>query len=973
VIKKIAILIKRKSFKNFKRAKLCLFFILFLMNSNFIFCQLNNQLGTPFIKNFTEEEIKNNLTVYDISQSINGEMYFATPRALLEYDGIRWRNYTFGLESDLRSVLYKDNQHIYTSGHGGFGYWSKNSKGILEYTSLFFKEPKKNDPLLPIFFRIKEIKEKILFQTFQQIYIYDPKTNVIDIIGAYRGFNVLFSSKERAFIQDSGLGLFEIKNKERTLIIGKELDQFHVVGVFVQNPKELLIATKNNGVWTWKDEKLVKNDWAVNSILEKYLVNDVQAFESDKLIIGTVRNGAYIVSLQGEVLFHLEKSNGLLDNTVRRVFTDLNSNLWLGLDNGLSYVQIKGNTNYLIDTEGTFGTVFTSHLKDSLLYLGTNQGLFAKNTLLPKSKPTLVDKNLGQIWGIQEIDNQILVGSHEGVFVIEDQKLTPIHFEAGAWLFRKHPKINGILYVGFYSGVGVFKRINGNWIFQKKWKEFGESSRFIEFDNYGELWVAHPSKGYYRLVLSDDGLDLKEFEFYGVNNNFVDAFAYLCIVDGNLVFYNPNGFFNYDPIENTFMKDKYSSEIFKGIRGINNIYQSENTFWYSTPKSMGYVTRTSTANFNTISEPFYSIRNKHLSDFNKFKKLNDSIYGIGVRNGMVFHNIKKSETFSIPPNIRSIQLISTTDTISAPINTNDVLEIPNHNNFLKISLAMPKTPLANAKKIQYKLNGLNKDWSSWEYRTELNFPGLSHGSYVLEVRSEGKSKASSEIIKRAFRINPPWYLTNLAYGIYFLLLVLVNFLYRTYYKRNNEKQMTLLKLAEKEKRHRQEEKFQLDRLEAENKMSVLREDNLNLEIKKKNSELASSTLNNIKKNELLTSLVLDIEKIDENVLNSSLHSPIKKVVKKINHHLVDKEDWLAFELHFRNAHAEFFDKLREKYPELSSNEIKLSAYLKLNLSSKEIALLMNISIKSVEQGRWRLRKKLNLPKESNLVNYIQSF
>ncbi len=972
MIKKVAILINSKSFKNFKKAKLCLFFILFLVINNFTFCQLNNQLGAPFIKNFTEEEIKNNLTIYDISQNTNGEMYFATPAGLLEYDGIRWKSYTYQLESDLRSVFYKDDQHIYTSGHGGFGYWSKNSKGILEYTSLFFKQPKKEAPLLPTFFRIKEIKGKILFKTFQQIYIYDPITSAIETIDAFRGFNVLFSSKGRAFIQDSELGLFEIKNKDRISIIGKLANQLHITGVFIQSPNTFLIVSKNEGIWTWEDGKLVKNDWAVNSLLEKYLVNDVQEFGSDQLIIGTVRNGVYIVSHQGEVLLHIEKSNGLIDNTVRRVFIDLNKNLWLGMDNGLSYLQTNSNTSYLMDIEGQFGTVFTSHVKDSMLYLGTNQGLFVKNIHDPKSKPALVDNNLGQIWKIKEIDDQILVGSHEGVFVIEDQKLETIHFEAGAWTFRKHPKIEDILYVGFYSGIGIFKRINGNWIFQKKWEKFGESSRFIEFDAFGQLWVAHPSKGYYRLILSDDGLDLKEFEFYGVTNNFVDAFAYLCKIDGDLIFYNPNGFFKYDPIENTFMKAKYSSDIFKGIRGINNIYQSENTFWYSTPKSVGYVTR-SIANFNKISEPFYSIRNKHLNDFNKFKKLNDSTFGIGVRNGMVFHNIKKSETFNIPPSIRSIQLISTTDTILAPINSKDALEVSYNENFIKISLAAPKTPLANAKKIQYKLNGLHKDWSSWDYRTELNFPGLSHGSYVLEVRSEGKSKASSEIIKRAFRINPPWYLTNLAYGLYFLLLVLVNFIYRIYYKRNNEKQMTLLKVAEKEKRHRQEEKFQLDRLEAESKMSVLREDNLNLEIKKKNSELASSTLNNIKKNELLTSLVVDIEKIDENVLNSSLHSPIKKLVQKINYHLIDKDDWLAFELHFRNAHAVFFDKLREKHPELSSNEIKLSAYLKLNLSSKEIASLMNISIKSVEQGRWRLRKKLNLPKESNLVNYIQSF
>ena len=438
-----------------------LIFVLFLFVSSSLLAQFSSTPGIPFIKNFTEEETKSSLTVYDISQGINGEMYFSTPGGLLEYDGARWKNYTYGLESDLRAVLYKDDQHIYTSGHGGFGYWSKNNKGVLEYTSLFFKQPEKNDALLPVFLEIKEINGKILFQTFQQIFIYDPKTNVIDSINSLRGFNLLFSSKERAFIQDSGMGLFEIKNKDYILIKGIESEKFHIVGVFVQNTNQLLIVTKNNGTWTWKDEKLTKNEWQVNDVLEKHLVNDVQEFENNKLIIGTVRNGVYIVSLQGKVLLHIKKNNGILDNTIRTVFTDLNNNLWLGLDNGLSYVQINSKTNYLLDTEGEFGTVYTSHLKDSLLYLGTNQGLFVKNIFQSKSKPELVDEDLGQIWEIEEIDNQILVGAHQGVFVIDNNKIEPLLIEGGGWIFRKHPKIDDVLYVGFYSGIGVFKLING--------------------------------------------------------------------------------------------------------------------------------------------------------------------------------------------------------------------------------------------------------------------------------------------------------------------------------------------------------------------------------------------------------------------------------------------------------------------------------------------------------------------------------
>ncbi|WP_338359662.1 hypothetical protein [Yeosuana marina] len=950
-----------------------IYFLLLLFTVNSALAQDFNIPGIPFIKNFTEEDIHYELTVFDMSQNPNGIMYFATPGGLIEYDGIRWNRYIAGQESDLRAVFYKDDQHIYTSGHGGFGYWSKNEKGGLKYTSLFFKEPLKHAPLLPVFSRIAEIDGKILFQTFQQIFIYDPINNKLDSMSAFKGFNLLFSSKGRAFIQDAGMGLFEIKGKNRVLLKGTEKQNFHITGVSVNSTNDLIIFTKENGVWLLKNETFSKLKWGLNGVLEKYLANDVQEFDKDRFIIGTIRNGVYIVSSEGKTLLHLEKSNGLLDNTVRRAFADLNSNLWLGMEKGISYIQVNSNSNYFIDTEGKFGTVYTTHLKDSLLYLGTNQGLFVKNISNSKSTPELIDRGIGQVWDIEEVNNELLVGAHDGVYRINHKKLKVVHLEGGAWIFRKNPKNNDIMYVGFYSGIAVFKKINGNWAFQKKWDEFGESSRFIEFDKYGQLWVAHPTKGYYRLRLSEDGMDLKDYEFYNVSNKNVDTYAYLCKIDNDLVFYNPKGFFNYDPIENSFTTSKYPSELFKGIIGINSISQYGNLFWYSTQKSLGYIFRNGN-DFTNYTEPFYSIRNKHLDDFNKFERINDSIFAIGISNGLVFHNInnKQKDRHKDPPTIRYINLISTTDTIVAPITQKEVLEVPYRNSFVKIGIALPKIPIANSQKIQYRLSGLNDKWSEWAYMSVLNFPGLSPGSYLLEIRSGDENEINSQIIGFEFKIMRPWYFNNISITIYVFLLILFNLYYRYYFRKKNRKQLSLLRLEEEEKRNRQKEKFERDKLKTEKEVLLLREENLGLEIKKKNSELASSTLNNIKKNELLINLIEDIEKIDKELLNSSLHSPIKKVIKKINNHLVDKDDWLTFELHFRNAHADFFEKLRKNHPDLSSNEIKLSAYLKLNLSSKEIASLMNISTRSVEQSRWRLRKKLNIPKDSSLTNYIQS-
>lgn len=947
------------------------FSVVFLVQ--FVSGQFSYSPGTPFIKNFTSLETHNDLSIYGISQGTLGEMYFASSDGLLVFDGVRWQNYSHGSESDLRAVYFKNENRVYTSGHGGFGYWSKSAIGRLEFTSLYFKKPQKESTLLPVFSRISENDGKVIFQTFQQIFLYDPVSKVLDSINAKRGFRDLISNGRRSFIQDFD-GLYELVGNELQQIEATPPENLNIIGI-TENPNNgLLLITDNKGFWILENGKLRKQDWPINKILESHLVNTVHETANGNILLGTARNGVYIISNSGKLLLHLNKIDGITKNNISNVFQDSNNNLWLGMKHGLSYVQTNNDLNYLIDTRGEFGTVFSSLLKDSLLYIGTDQGLFAKNWSKRNSSPRLIDKEVGQIWTIQNIDGELLVGSHQGLSKLVNNKLKKVHKEGGAWLLRKHPRYKDILYVGFYSGIAVFKKVNGNWTFLKKWQNYGESSRFMEFDKFENLWVAHPGKGYYRLNLSDNGEDLDEVEFYGSDYKSVSTYAYLAKLDNDLVFFNPSGFYNYNPIKNDFSSSEYYSHIFKDLTQVNSIAQFGNIFWYSTPEEIGYFLRDDT-NFARVNSPFYALKNRHLNDFNKFNQLNDSVFGIGINDGMVFHtlgNNDESPNILLAPIISHIYLLGTADTIFGQIRSKEPVKVPYRNNSLKIELAFPGQPLSFFQEIQYRLLGYSDKWSDWDYMTELNFLGLEAGKYVLELRSGGENGEVSEIVRREIQVTPPWYLSKITISIFTGLFILVNILIRGYFKAKSKKQIEVLKQEEAEKRHRQLVAYELERLESERKMLKLKEENLSLEIKKKNQELASSTLNNIKKNDLLKELIDDVKILEKDILNSSLHSPIKKILKKINSHLTDKDDWLTFELHFRSAHSDFFENLRAKHPNLSSNEIKLSAYLKLNLSSKEIASLMNISVRSVEQGRWRLRSKLNLPKEIGLVNYIQA-
>jgi AraC family transcriptional regulator, chitin signaling transcriptional activator len=93
-------------------------------------------------------------------------------------------------------------------------------------------------------------------------------------------------------------------------------------------------------------------------------------------------------------------------------------------------------------------------------------------------------------------------------------------------------------------------------------------------------------------------------------------------------------------------------------------------------------------------------------------------------------------------------------------------------------------------------------------------------------------------------------------------------------------------------------------------------------------------------------------------------------MNKINNAIKNKDEWKVYETNFNELHEDFFKELLQAYPNLSNKDLKLCSYLKMNLSSKEIAPLMGISVRGVEVHRYRLRKKMGLDSKENLTNFM---
>ncbi|MFT5249968.1 MAG: AraC family chitin signaling transcriptional activator, partial [bacterium] len=235
------------------------------------------------------------------------------------------------------------------------------------------------------------------------------------------------------------------------------------------------------------------------------------------------------------------------------------------------------------------------------------------------------------------------------------------------------------------------------------------------------------------------------------------------------------------------------------------------------------------------------------------------------------------------------------------------------------------------------------------------FENLPFGDYNFKVRALIVGTLSNNIAEFKFSIEKPWFLSNIAVLFYALILLMLiftwYFLSKKYY---NKKQQKLLSEAQKE--------LELKELESSQKIIKLNNDKLRNDIESKNRELATSTMSIIKKNEFLNSI--------KNELSEGKEKSISKVVKIIDKNLNNTDDWKMFQEAFNNADKKFLDKVKDKHPDLTPNDLRLCAYLRLNLSSKEIAPLLNISPRSVEVKRYRLRKKMDLEHNANLTNYI---
>lgn len=892
-----------------------------------------------------------------IAQDNNHYLFFANNEGLLEYNGSNWTLYPSPNETIIRSVKVIGNR-IYTGCYMEFGYWTRQANGRLKYTSL--TRGQKNNLLDDEqFWNILSYEQWVIFQSLDRIYIHDSNTGKNSVVARKNGVWKSFRTQNSIYFQTMGEGLFEIENGKSKLVSNHPiLVNQRLVNVF-SDDEGLILQLARNGFYRLSGNSVTKFETQADADLATSTVYSSQQLSDGSFALGTVSNGVFILDKNGRVRYHLTQNKGLGNNTALSVFEDVDRNLWLGLDNGINCVNLQSPIKSYADDTGFLGTVYTSILHKGRLYVGTNQGLFCKSygsgadfEFVPGTK--------GQVWSLHAQEGTLFCGHDSGTFVIDEKGARNIFSQSGTWKFEAVPGRADLLMQGNYYGLSVLQRLNGQWVFRNKVAGFEYSSKYFEVTDALEVFVSHEYKGVFRMQPDKELRSVPKFYTYkspGKGKN-----ASLAQFNGSIYYAYKEGIFKLNGKTKQFEKDKSLSEIFEKDEYTSGklIVDQSNKIWLFSKNYIHYFTPSklnATLKPNAIPIPA-SLTNSMLG-YENITQLSQSNYLIGTTDGYYTININDLTFKNYSVSISGITTNRQNGNFTS-IATTGESNLRHDENNITFNYTVAEYNKYISAEYQYLLEGVQDRWSEWSNRPAVSFKNLPPGDYKFKVRARIADSSPENMAVYKFTILKPWYATNLAIIIYFILACVIahfiNKAYQDYYRKQREKLIEENNLL-----------LEIKELENEQQLMKLRNDQLSQDVDAKNRELAVSTMSLIKKNELLALIKEDLKNSSEDTSKN-----IKSVITTINKNINEEDTWNIFKEAFDNADKDFLKKIKAAHQALTPNDLRLCAYLRLNLSSKEIAPLLNISVRSVEIKRYRLRKKMDLPHEQGLVEYILS-
>jgi ligand-binding sensor domain-containing protein/DNA-binding CsgD family transcriptional regulator len=914
--------------------------------------------GLPFISNFEKSTYQGGTQNWEITCDKYGVLLVANNDGLLEYDGYTWRKYPVKNQTIVRSIFLDQDDKVYVGAQGTFGFFTQKNKREKSFFSFQEQIDSLGLKMEDIWDIVKDNKGTIYFYSGRKLF--NLKKGKLSFKELPSDISYLGFANNQIFVHCSQKGLFKLDDEENPVFLTQIASRDGPVTKVIPFQENIFMVTTLEGSIYFLDNHDLRR-WVVEDgdYLIRNKIYTATLLNHGGFAFGTSRGGVLIMDNKGNTQFILDKANGLINNNVLSLFNDKQGNLWAGTDNGISCIQLFYPFTYIFPDENMGGTAYSAVKKQKDFYFGTVNGLYkhtadAKGSLA-KSIGRLVPKTEGQVWKVQSIGNEIWVGHHLGAFVLnENKEINHVLKNTGAWIFKELDGKKNKLLCGAYNGIYVLENKQGNWITSEKLPHFEESSRIMVPESNLSFWIAHPYRGIFNLKLKEPGDSAASITFFNSKQKLPsDNGNSVFSLQNQAVFTTDNGIFKYDPIQLSFFPYTLLNQILGTTTKVKTLMEGSNgTIWFAQGEDVGYLVRLQNNQGSVIFKknliPY--LKNKLVGGFEFIYPYENDKVIFGTDKGFLFYNQKIKNKYP--------------DQILCRNFTFD-----KYSNSASFEFAFPF--LSQSFHVTYatKLIGFEKKWRPWSIENKITYSNLPPGDYQFLVKAQVDGWTLPKPLQFSFTVDPPWYLSRGFKFLYLFIVALAIFLLLFIPRIKFDKEKKLIE--QNLQRKTLSEKLRADK--ALEDIIRLENEKLQLDNDTKNQELASTTLHLLQKNELIQDLSVKLNQISKLSKEKETKHAIDKILKKVASDQQMDEDWEIFALHFNQVHLDFLHRITEKYPDITPKDQKLCAFLRMNLSSKEIAPLLGISIRGVEISRYRLRKKLHLRNDDNLSTFILHF
>lgn len=925
--------------------------------------------GSPIILNYSPDIYNAGSKNKAIAAGLSGSVYFANDAGMLLYDGRNWSLYKLPNHAGVQALLSFENK-IYVGGDNELGYFTKDQNEKYQYTDL-----KANLDSEGISFRemkgIFSYDKTIFFQTEDRLIQFeqDQFLNQQPLPGdAY-----LTKAEEKLlyFSESYGLALY-VAGKFRKINGSEVIANEGISSIISYKPGQLLLSNPDGSIFHYDGEQF--NLWrsGKKGYLRQHRVNSSSRINDNMFAFGTNTGGVVLMDEQARILNIIDRNDGLANARILALHADKSQNLWLGTANGICFVKTNSPI-YLLESDlfqGNPGNRIYSlendvYLSsgDKLFYIDLND--FAANE---KNAPLQHMTGLtGENYIIKPVGDQNWISDMRGIYALNGENVHLVLSVPEILDFEKLESKEQMV-IGDQIGLSLYEKQSQQWKFSTVIDtSIGPSQKLYE-DNYGRIWYKSLYAGVGQLVYND------QFDNYETNPEFEQRrFDDYFLLGNEMVLSSQDGFFHYTNDADEVQEFHDLDEYFNAGDHILALQEGPaGHIWFISEKEVGVLKVTDSGlrkEINKISFP--SIQRNML-------KTNAYIYP--YQEGKAFVNADKGFIHLNMDHFKAVdapEIIINSVVSMNPQNRTSFLDLSAQraeqdslhqkdsitgftipNNTLRFYFASSAANQTGDVVFSTKLEGLEKEWSDWSPESERLFTSLPPGNYTFLVKGRTPNNMESGTMRFSFKIKRQWYYSIPALIGYGLLLALTIILF-------NRRQL--------KKVRKEAGKLKTEQENLEEKLKEITHINTKQDRKIKEENLFSTLKPHLQTVGTFQEIQKRIEKLIPEAQEKELQNELKRINKYIGTKLRFEKDWKRFSADFDALHNDLLKRLVEAYPELSEKDLRMCAYIQMDLKSKEIAPLMNVTLRGVEVSRYRLRKKLNLENDTGLKEFIQHF